>query len=108
MQTQSESIAAAHVHTGTPVVIEMRVVPVAGLQASTPVATAPAAPVAVPAPKPKAKPVRSHKVGKGETLGRIADKFDCDVRELAKANGLKAPAYALRQGQSIKLQGCGK
>lgn len=84
------------------------VVPVAGLQASTPVATAPAAPVAVPAPKPKAKPVRSHKVGKGETLGRIADKFDCDVRELAKANGLKAPAYALRQGQSIKLQGCGK
>ncbi|OEZ01075.1 MULTISPECIES: transglycosylase SLT domain-containing protein [Stenotrophomonas] len=84
------------------------VVPMAGVQSSTPVPTAPAAPVAVPAAKPKPKAVKSHKVGKGETLGRIAEKFDCDVRELAKANGLKAPAYALRQGQSIKLQGCGK
>jgi len=64
--------------------------------------------VAVPAAKAKPKAAKTHKVGKGETLGRIADKFDCDVRELARANGLKAPAYALRQGQSLKLQGCGK
>lgn len=84
------------------------VVPMAGAQSSTPVPTAPVAPVAVPAAKAKPKAAKTHKVGKGETLGRIADKFDCDVRELARANGLKAPAYALRQGQSLKLQGCGK
>jgi membrane-bound lytic murein transglycosylase D len=71
-------------------------------------AVTPAAPVAVPAAKPKAKPARSYKVGKGETLGRIAAKFQCDVPTLARANGLKAPAYSLRQGQSIKLQGCDK
>jgi membrane-bound lytic murein transglycosylase D len=83
------------------------VVPVAQVQASA-VAATPVAPVATPAAKAKAKPVRSHKVGKGQTLGSIADKFQCDVRELARANGLKAPAYALRQGQVLKLQGCGK
>ncbi|MDY0954274.1 MAG: transglycosylase SLT domain-containing protein [Stenotrophomonas rhizophila] len=83
------------------------VVPVAQVQASA-VASTPVAPVATPAAKPKAKPARSHKVGKGQTLGAIADKFQCDVRELARANGLKAPAYALRQGQVLKLQGCGK
>ncbi|WP_282295517.1 transglycosylase SLT domain-containing protein [Stenotrophomonas sp. PS02289] len=82
------------------------VVPVAGVEAAA-AATAPTAPVAV-APKPKPKPVRSVKVGKGDTLGRISDKYSCDLRELARANGLKAPAYALRQGQSLKLQGCGK
>ena len=83
------------------------VVPVAEIQASIPVAT-PVAPVVVPAARPKARPARSHKVGKGDTLGRIAERFDCDLRALAQANGLKAPAYALRQGQSLKLQGCGK
>ncbi len=82
------------------------VVPVAQAQAM-PVVT-PVAPVAVPAAKPKAKPARSYKVGKGETLGRIAARFQCDVPTLARANGLKAPAYSLRQGQSIKLQGCDK
>jgi len=81
------------------------VVPVAQVQAS-PAATTPVAPVAVA--KPKATPVRSHKVGKGDTLGRIAAKFQCDVPTLARANGLKAPAYALRQGQTLKLQGCDK
>jgi len=82
------------------------VVPVAQAQAMP--AVTPAAPVAVPAAKPKAKPARSYKVGKGETLGRIAARFQCDVPTLARANGLKAPAYSLRQGQSIKLQGCDK
>ncbi|RRU17807.1 transglycosylase SLT domain-containing protein [Stenotrophomonas sp. 278] len=82
------------------------VVPMAGVEAAA-AATAPTAPVAVAA-KPKPKPVRSVKVGKGDTLGRISDKYSCDLRELARANGLKAPAYALRQGQSLKLQGCGK
>jgi len=50
--------------------------------------------------------VRSHKVARGETLGRIAARYSCDVPVLARANGLKAPAYSLRQGQTLKLQGC--
>ena len=43
-----------------------------------------------------------------ETLGAIAAKFQCDVPTLARANGLKAPAYSLRHGQTLKLQGCDK
>ena len=54
----------------------------------------------------KAKQVRSYKVGKGDTLGRIAEKYRCDLKALARANGLKAPAYALRPGQTINLRGC--
>ncbi|MBW8776194.1 MAG: LysM peptidoglycan-binding domain-containing protein, partial [Stenotrophomonas sp.] len=86
------------------------VVPVADAAASTSVPTAPVAAVATPRPAPAArpKPVRSHKVGKGETLGAIAAKFQCDVPTLARANGLKAPAYSLRHGQTLKLQGCDK
>ena len=85
------------------------VVPVADAAAAGNVASAPPAPVAPrPAPPARAKPVRSHKVGKGDTLGRIAARFQCDVPTLARANGLKAPGYSLRQGQTLKLQGCDK
>jgi len=85
-------------------------VPVADPNAASPVATTPSAPVAAPrpAPAPRARPARSYKVGKGDTLGRIAAKFQCDVPVLARANGLKAPSYSLRQGQTLKLQGCDK
>ncbi len=62
-----------------------------------------------PAPaKPKVKQVRNYKVAKGDTLGRIANKYGCEVKLLAKANGLRAPGYAVRPGQSIKLQGCAR
>jgi len=84
------------------------VVPVADAAASTSVPTTPVAPVAAPRPAARPKPPRSHKVGRGETLGAIAAKFQCDVPALARANGLKAPAYSLRQGQTLKLQGCDK
>ncbi|HDS1220209.1 transglycosylase SLT domain-containing protein [Stenotrophomonas maltophilia] len=86
------------------------VVPVADAASSTSVPTAPVAAVAAPRPAPAArpKPARSYKVGRGETLGRIAAKFQCDVPTLARANGLKAPAYSLRHGQVLKLQGCEK
>jgi membrane-bound lytic murein transglycosylase D len=84
------------------------VVPVADAAASTSVPTTPVAPVATPRPAARPKPVRSHKVGRGETLGAIAAKFQCDVPTLARANGLKAPAYSLRHGQTLKLQGCDK
>jgi membrane-bound lytic murein transglycosylase D len=86
------------------------VVTVVDPNAASSVPTTPAAPVAAPrpAPAPRAKPARSYKVGKGETLGRIAAKFQCDVPVLARANGLKAPGYSLRHGQVLKLQGCDK
>ena len=62
---------------------------------------------AAPPPKPvkPAKP-KTHKVQRGETLTSIARKFDCDLRDFAKANKLKAPKYAIRPGQALKLDGC--
>ena len=62
---------------------------------------------APPPPKPvkPAKP-KTHKVQRGETLTSIARKFDCDLRDFAKANKLKAPKYAIRPGQALKLDGC--
>jgi membrane-bound lytic murein transglycosylase D len=62
---------------------------------------------APPPPKPvkPAKP-KTHKVQRGETLTSIARKFDCDLGDFAKANKLKAPKYAIRPGQALKLDGC--
>ena len=48
-----------------------------------------------------------YKVKRGETLGAIAEKFQCDLHDLAKANAVKAPRYSLRPGQRLKLAGCG-
>jgi len=59
-----------------------------------------------PAAKPKPAPVRSYRVAKGDTLGRIAQRQGCDVKALARANGLKAPAYSVRVGQQLRLEGC--
>ena len=80
---------------------------------SAPVQTTPqAAPKAVaraeakPA-KGKPRTPRHYSVRKGETLGSIADRFDCDLRELARDNALKAPRYALHPGQRLKLATCG-
>jgi len=56
--------------------------------------------------RPKAQQVRLYKVARGDTLGRIAQRHDCQVKTLARANGLKAPAYSLRQGQQLRLEGC--
>jgi len=58
--------------------------------------------------KPKAEQVRDYRVARGDTLGKIAQKFRCEVKELARANGLRAPGYSVRPGQEIKLQGCKK
>jgi len=66
-------------------------------------------PVVSPAPAPApAKPaaVRSHRVARGETLVAIAQRYQCDTKTLAAANGLKAPSYVLQQGQRLKLEGC--
>ncbi len=65
------------------------------------------APNATPAAAPAApQPARTHRVARGENLGRIAERYGCDVAALARANNLRAPAYAVRQGQTLTLAGC--
>jgi membrane-bound lytic murein transglycosylase D len=68
-------------------------------------------PVATPAPVPRPatparRQARSYTVARGDTLGRIASRFQCEVPALARANGLRAPAYAIKPGQRLKLEGC--
>ena len=69
--------------------------------ATAPVQDAP--PPARPAAPAKQK---TYKVQRGETLSSIARKFGCELRDVAKVNKLKAPKYAIRPGQSLKLEGC--
>ncbi|MGJ7901318.1 transglycosylase SLT domain-containing protein [Lysobacter sp. 1R34A] len=59
-----------------------------------------------PAPKKPATP-RDYRVQRGETLTDVARKFQCDTKQLAKANGIKAPRYMVKPGQKLKLNGCG-
>jgi len=65
------------------------------------------------APKPaageKRKPRRPahYRVQRGETLTGIAQKFQCDTGDLAKTNKIKGPRFAIRPGQTLKLDGCG-
>ena len=61
---------------------------------------------AAPAPARTPAPPREHRVARGETLAGIARRYGCEARTLARANGLKAPAYAIRAGQRLRLEGC--
>jgi len=49
---------------------------------------------------------RTYKVSRGDTLGQIASRFQCRTAPLAQANGLRGPAYVIRPGQTLKLEGC--
>ena len=60
---------------------------------------------ATPAPAAPARP-RSHTVARGDTLSSIARRYGCQVSQLARANKLRAPAYAIKPGQRIALEGC--
>jgi len=54
-------------------------------------------------------PLRRYTVRHGDTLSAVARKFSCDdLRILAKDNHLRAPQYALKPGQELKLSGCGR
>ncbi|WP_159744543.1 transglycosylase SLT domain-containing protein [Luteimonas cellulosilyticus] len=77
----------------------------ASVESATP--ATPDAPVATPA-APAAAPARTHRVVSGENLGRIAQQYGCEVATLARANGLQAPAYAVRPGQTLTLEGCSR
>lgn len=68
-------------------------------------APAPAAAALARAPA-KPKP-RTYKVQRGDTLGSIARKQQCDIGDLARANRLKKPKYAIKPGQTLTLDGCG-
>lgn len=54
----------------------------------------------------KSKRARDYKVRRGETLTAIAQRFQCDTGDLAKANKIKGPRFAIRPGQRLKLEGC--
>ena len=41
------------------------------------------------------------------SLGSIARKQQCEIADLAKANRLKKPKYAIKPGQTLTLDGCG-
>ena len=69
-------------------------------------ATAPVQDAPPPArPAAPAKP-KTYKVQRGDSLVAIARRFGCELRDVAKANKLKAPKYAIKPGQSLKLEGC--
>jgi membrane-bound lytic murein transglycosylase D len=53
-------------------------------------------------------PARTHAVRPGENLVAIARTFSCDLKELAQANRLQGPAYVVRTGAVLKLEGCGR
>ncbi len=72
---------------------------------SSPLGSAPAVPTVVAAAKPVAA-ARKYPVQRGETLITISEKFDCDLGELARANNIKPPRYALRPDQELTLTGC--
>ena len=93
-QLMASDVRSALVRVGDPM-------PANGPAASDASAAAPAA--RAPAkPKP-----RTYKVQRGDTLGGIARKQQCNLADLAKANRLKKPSYAIKPGQVLKLEGCG-
>jgi membrane-bound lytic murein transglycosylase D len=69
------------------------------------VRTAAVSPAASPARVEPSRP-RHYQVQRGETLSSIARKFQCTASDLAKGNRIKAPAYRIRPGQTLKLDAC--
>lgn len=95
-QLLASNVQAALVRVGDPVPANAA----QGPAADPPAAPAPAAPRPAPVP-------RMHKVRRGETLQGIARQWRCDLDDLARANKLRKPKYAIKPGQALKLVGCG-
>ena len=54
-------------------------------------------------------PAQAYTVRQGDTLVAIARRFGCsDARSIASLNGLRAPQYAIRAGQTLRLPSCGR
>jgi len=75
-----------------------------GTESSTTPASSAVASIAAPASRTNTP--RTYKVSRGDTLGQIANRFQCRTAPLAQANGLRGPAYVIRPGQTLKLEGC--
>lgn len=86
----------------------VRTDPATAVVRTGPVQTVPAAATSAAPATPAPAPARRHRVGRGETLGRIAQRYGCSLRALAQANGVRAPGYAIRPGQELVLEGCGR
>lgn len=76
-----------------------------GTLSSAPLPSTSASAPSVPAPAVPARP-RTHTVQRGETLTAIARKYGCEVGELAVANKLKPPKYAIQPGQTLRVAPC--
>ena len=73
---------------------------------AAPSVTAVASTGATQKPAPVSTRRRNYSVQRGETLTSIAEKFQCATSDLAQANDIKGPRYAIRPGQRLKLEGC--
>jgi len=64
------------------------------------------------ASKPTVPPVgavaSAYRVRKGDSLHGIARRYGCTVGTLASANGIRAPKYLIRPGQTLQLQSCSR
>jgi len=99
-QLMASSAQAAIVRVGDPV-------PANKEPATAGEEAAPAAPSPAPARAPAKPQPRTYTVRHGDTLSSIARKLQCDIGDLAKANRLKKPRYAIKPGQTLKVDGCG-
>lgn len=112
-QLMMSSVNGALVHGSTAPVGEVRVselTPTVPSQAAPQRASAPAASTA-PArnrTQQRQQRTRTHRVARGETLNAIARRYQCSVQQLASANNIRAPRYAIQPGQTLRLTGCKK
>lgn len=55
---------------------------------------------------PKSKAPKTVTVRKGDSLAAIAGRTGCSSKQIASANGLRAPKYRIKPGQVLKLTAC--
>ena len=65
---------------------------------------APAPSVENSAPEPDDSEANTHTVSPGETLYRIARRYDVDLQQLAERNNIAAPGYLIYPGMQLQLR----